>query len=223
MGLLNWLFGSSKKHQEPKQSVRITISPPSHSPPVAPKSEIANVAPKSEVAKAIIDQTGNPAFMHETNWAVASAKKDYRTAVEELNKALSVLPDDPRYLALRGMTFYLMADYRAANSDLRAALKRNPSQEEALGMLRSMRSDALKLCDQAKDMEGNMGEGLRLLDRALEICPDEASILFFRTMHHHQMYGDDIDLITRNLRRVIQLDPQHADAKHLLQVLLQGE
>ena len=117
------------------------------------------------------------------------------------------------------MSYYMFGDFHAANSDLKKALQLNPSEEHAVGMLKSMRNEAVKLCNEAKLIlkSGNLSEGLRMLNRALEICPDETEIVWMRGLAYAQK-GDSTSA-ARDIRRVLQLDPSHSEANELLKAL----
>ena len=112
-----------------------------------------NVDAEKEAAEILAKETGDPAYMHQVNWTAAMGRNDYQTALQELNKALEIVPDHPYYLTLRVMTNYQLNNLGDANSDLKNALKRNPSQKEAVDFLASLKKEGMKCRDRARIVE----------------------------------------------------------------------
>jgi tetratricopeptide (TPR) repeat protein len=107
---------------------------------------------EGELAAIMKEQTGDPAFLHRTNWIVAYGRGDFESALNEVNQALQITPNDPYYLALCGMTHYSMKQYAQAHSYLKQALEKNPAQKEALDLKEAMKMDAMKSRDRAREL-----------------------------------------------------------------------
>jgi len=172
-----------------------------------------------QLAHLLKQQTGDPAFLHRTKWITAYGKKNFMAAIEEVNQALKIVPNDPYYLALRAMTHYSLKNYAEARSDLKAALQSNPAQKEALDIREAMKADAVQCRDKARELSKKK-ESLRALDelnRAVELEPDNPLNFFFRGLTYAQV--ENYDAAINDVTHTLQLDPQYPDGQKILQSL----
>jgi tetratricopeptide (TPR) repeat protein len=174
---------------------------------------------KTQLAHLLKEQTGDPAFLHRTDWIIAYGKKDFKTALEKLNQALQIVPNDPYYLALRALTHYSMNNYTDAQSDLKAALQSNPAQKEALDLREAMKADADQCRDRARELskQKEIRRALDELNRAVELEPDNPLNFFFRGVTYVQV--EDYDAAFNDVTHTLQLDPQYPDGQEALQHL----
>lgn len=174
---------------------------------------------EAELAHLLRKQTGDPAFLHRTKWIIAYGKKDFKTALEEVNQALQIVPNDPDYLALRALTHYSTKNYTDAESDLKTALQSNPAQKEALGVREAMKMDAVECRDRARELgkKKKHPEALDLLNKAAELEPDNPLNFFFRGLTYSQM--GDFNAAINDVTRTLQLDPQYPEGQEVLQSL----
>ncbi|WP_369276221.1 tetratricopeptide repeat protein [Streptomyces sp. R11] len=122
---------------------------------------------------------------------------DRRAAVALLNRALELVPDDPRSLALRGEYHRVLGRHDEAISDLDRALELNPADAFALasrGATRLSRED--------------LDEALADLDGAVRLKPDYSWALTRRARVHRAM-GDPVRQLA-DLDRAVAVDPDWA-------------
>lgn len=174
---------------------------------------------EAQFAHVLKEQTGDPAFLHRTDWIMAYGKKDFKAALEEVNQALQIVPNDPLYLALRAMTHYSMNNYTPAHSDLKAALQSNPAQKEALDIREAMKADADQCRDRARELskKKEIQPALDELNRAVELEPDNPLNFFFRGVTYVQV--ENYDAAINDVTHTLQLDPKYPDGQEALQHL----
>jgi tetratricopeptide (TPR) repeat protein len=172
-----------------------------------------------QLADLLKEQTGDPAFLHRTDWIVAYGKKDFKTALAKVNQALQIVPNDPLYLALRALTHYSMNNYTDAQSDLKAALQSNPAQKEALDIREAMKADAVQCRDRARELskKKEIQRALDELNRAVELEPDNPLNFFFRGLTYGQV--ENYDAAINDVAHTLLLDPQYPDGQKILQSL----
>jgi tetratricopeptide (TPR) repeat protein len=122
---------------------------------------------------------------------------DQRAAVTALDRALELVPDDARGLALRGEYHRVLERYDAAVRDLDRALELNPADAFALasrGATRLARHD--------------LDEALSDLDRAVRLKPDYPWALVRRARLHRAL-GDPVRQLA-DLDRAVAVDPDWA-------------
>ncbi|WP_405584114.1 hypothetical protein [Streptomyces sp. NBC_01092] len=122
---------------------------------------------------------------------------DPRGAVHDLSRALDLVPDDPRSLALRGEYFRVLAYFGDALRDLDRALELNPADAFA----RASRG-ATRLSRHELD------EALADLDRAVGLKPDYPWALVRRARVHRALGNQDHQLA--DLDRAVAGDPDWA-------------
>jgi uncharacterized membrane protein YhaH (DUF805 family)/Flp pilus assembly protein TadD len=174
-----------------------------------------NSDPEKQVADILSKETGDPAFIHQHNWSIAISKNDNKTALNELNKALDIVPHDPHYLTLRAMTYYKLNKFADANTDLKNALKRNPSQKEAIDFLAAMKRDAMACCNRARKLDRK--QTILELNKAVELDPDNPELFYFRGVTL-SLLGQFKPAIN-DIEQTLKLDPQYPDAQKALQAL----
>lgn len=181
--------------------------------------DIKKEAEDTQLAQLLKEQTGDPAFLHRTDWITAYGKKDFKTALEEVNQALQIVRNDPFYLALRAMTHYSMKNYTDAQSDMNAALQSNPGQKEALEIREAMKADAAQCRDRAREWskKEETQRALDELNRAAELEPDNPINFFLRGVIYAHVKNHDAAI--NDLTRTLQLDPQYPDGQKILQSL----
>ncbi|MFE5919595.1 tetratricopeptide repeat protein [Streptomyces sp. NPDC056468] len=122
---------------------------------------------------------------------------DRRAAVALLNRALELVPDDPRSLALRGEYHRVLGRHDEAISDLDRALALNPADAFALAS-----RGATRLSREGLD------EALADLDDAVRLKPDYSWALM-RRARVHRAFGDPVRQLA-DLDRAVAVDPDWA-------------
>lgn len=165
----------------------------------------------SEITQLLAEQTGDSAYIYRTKWIAAYGKKEYKAALEELNKALELVPRSATYLALRGITHWTMGNRREAYEDYRAARRSNPRQTEVNDLQDLLKADARDCRDRARALarDGNLQDALQALDHALEVAPDEGATLFFRGLLQTKL--GRIKSATADVTRALEFDPNCGD------------
>ena len=167
----------------------------------------------TEMVELLTKQTGDPAYLHRTNWITAYGRKDYKAALAQLEKALELVPNSAIYLSLRGMTHWTMGNRRAAYADYSAARCSNPTQKEVNDLQDILRADARECRDNARAAAkvGKLEEALGLLNKALDVEPDKGETLFFRGLLQSKL-GNTSAAIT-DVSRALELDPKCGDGQ----------
>ena len=162
-------------------------------------------------------QTGDPAFLHKTNWIAAFGKQNYPLALTELDKALQIVPNSAHYLALRGMTKWTMQDRKGAYDDFSAARRINPAQREVIDLQNILTSNARECREKARGLakDKRFIAAIGLLENALELEPDNAENHYFLGMMRFN--SGDVSAAIDDITHTLQLDPQHAGARDVLQ------
>ncbi|MGW6732751.1 tetratricopeptide repeat protein [Streptomyces sp. NPDC055013] len=122
---------------------------------------------------------------------------DRRAAVALLNRALELVPDDPRSLALRGEYHRVLGRHDEAISDLDRALELNPADAFALAS-----RGATRLSREGLD------EALADLDGAVRLKPDYSWALM-RRARVYRAFGDPVRQLA-DLDRAVAVDPDWA-------------
>jgi tetratricopeptide (TPR) repeat protein len=172
-----------------------------------------------ELARLLEEQTGDPAYIHRANWITAFGKRDFETALTELNLAIERGSNASLYLALRGMTHYEMGRYGEARSDVSASLAADPTQKEALDLETALRLAAEESRDRARQLarEGRQAEGIEELGKAIALEPDNAFNYFFRGLAYAQ--SRDFQPAIADLTKTLELDPAHPEAGEMLEAV----
>jgi tetratricopeptide (TPR) repeat protein len=170
-----------------------------------------------EIARLLETKTGDPAFLHKTNWIVAYGKKNYPLALAELDKALQIVPGNAHYLALRGMTKWAMQNRSGAYADFAAARQSDPAQKEVGDLQNILTADARQCRDQARALakNGRFTDTLAMLDNAVAVEPDNAENFYFRGMIKYK--AGNMNAAIADVTRALQIDPHHAGAQEILQ------
>jgi tetratricopeptide (TPR) repeat protein len=170
-----------------------------------------------EIADLLEKKTGDPAFLHKTNWVAAYGKKNYMLALAELDKALQIVPNSAHYLALRGMTKWTMQNRSGAYADFAAARLSNPAQKEVLDLQNILKGDARECRDKGRELakNGRFKETIAMLNNAVAAEPDNVENFYFRGVI--QFKAGSLDAAIADETRALQLDPHHTGAQEVLQ------
>lgn len=146
---------------------------------------------------------------------LAQAKR-HREAVAVYDRALAALPDDARLLYARALSAVEQGDVAAGERDLRRVLALSPDDAEAMNAL------GYTLADTSKPGDPRLGEALQLIQRALQLKPDEPAIIDSMGWVRYRM--GDLDASLKELRRAHAKQPDAEIAAHLGEVLwVKGE
>lgn len=136
-----------------------------------------------------------------------SDAKQYEAAMQVMNRALQAAPDDNDLLYSRSLLAEKMGDLQMAEADLRKILAKEPENVHALNAL------GYTLADRTTRYQ----EALDYIKRALELAPDEPSILDSMgwVLYRLGRYDESISYLTR----AHKLMPDDEIAAHLGEVL----
>ncbi|KGE77414.1 tetratricopeptide repeat protein [Halomonas salina] len=126
-----------------------------------------------------------------------------------LDSYLASHPDDARLRYQRAMRAYADGDLVAMERDLRAIFERDPDNANALNAL------GYTLADE--NIEGRLKEARRLIDRALELEPNNPAILDSRGWVAYRL--GNIEAALPWLERAWAAMPDQEIAAHLIEVL----
>jgi tetratricopeptide (TPR) repeat protein len=133
--------------------------------------------------------------------------KQYREALAVLNAALAAVPDDKDLLYARALTAEKLDMFDLTEHDLRAILKQDPKNVNALNAL------GYTLTDRTTRYQ----EALVLLQQALALKPDDAFILDSMGWLQYRL-GNNAEAV-RYLKRALDLRSDAEIAAHLGEVL----
>ena len=139
-----------------------------------------------------------------------------REVANVYERALAALPDDTRLLYARALFVVGQGDVDAGERDLRRVLALSPDDAEAMNAL------GYTLADDSKPGDPRLAEALRLIERALQLKPDEPAIIDSMGWVRYRM--GDLDESLKELRRAHARQPDPEIAAHLGEVLwVKGE
>ncbi|RUO97288.1 tetratricopeptide repeat protein [Hyphomicrobium sp.] len=131
---------------------------------------------------------------------IMRARKDYQSAVTYFTKALAVLnKSDSRnwgYYYARGTAYERLKNWSAAEADLKRALALAPDQPLVLNYL------GYSWVDQGK----NLKEGTRLIEKAVQLKPDDGYIVDSLGWAHYKQ-GNFKEAV-RYLERAVEIKPE---------------
>jgi tetratricopeptide (TPR) repeat protein len=146
---------------------------------------------------------------------LARAKRS-REAFAVYDRALAALPDDARLLYSRALFAVEQGDVAAGERDLRRVLALSPDDAEAMNAL------GYTLADSSQPGDPRLAEALQLIQRALQLKPDEAAIIDSMGWVRYRM--GDLEASLKELRRAHAKQPDAEIAAHLGEVLwVKGE
>lgn len=131
----------------------------------------------------------------------------YREALEMLNRAIAPMPGNRDLLYARALIAEKLGLADIAESDLRAILKQDPKNVNALNALGYTLADRNVRLDEARD----------LLREALALRPDDAFILDSMGWLQYRL-GNTVEAV-RHLRRALELKSDAEISAHLGEVL----
>lgn len=152
-------------------------------------------------------QPDNAARLYLLEANILLKHSDTPRAMAVLDEATRKYPEQPELYYARSLMHEKTGNIKAAESDLRFVLGRQPDNADALNALGYMLADNNQQLDEAH----------RLLTRALTLRPDDAAILDSMGWVLYRM-GHQEEAILR-LRKSFTLDPNDEVAAHLGEVL----
>jgi len=163
-----------------------------------------NSLDRPEEAKAIllklIEENPKDVRPLEALGNIMRARKDYAGAVTYFTKALALLnKNDPRnwgYYYARGTSYERLKNWPAAEADLKRALALAPDQPLVLNYL------GYSWVDQGK----NLKEGTRLIEKAVQLKPDDGYIVDSLGWAHYKQ-GNFKEAV-RFLERAVEIKPE---------------
>lgn len=157
--------------------------------------------------------------------------EDYKSAVKNYNKAISLLPSLTCIYYNRGTAKQCLEDYRGAIEDFTKSIEANASNKsdayhqrgkikyhklnDTNGALEDF-NEAIALCPDDADLLFSRAtitseyEALQDLNRAIELNPTNAKLFFYRALKKHGM--EDVEGAIQDLTRFIELEPTDTDA-----------
>ena len=147
---------------------------------------------------------------------------DKQSALAELNRALSLYPDQAEVYSCFAYIYATEKDYETAKKYLDAAKKINPNSPQVKSdynaLLKLEAEGYIKEIESFLDLE-NYGEAARLVDKALKISPDVAALHFYKG--YTKIAENDYAGSTAHLYKCIEIDPQYYLAYFYLAVALE--
>jgi tetratricopeptide (TPR) repeat protein len=143
-------------------------------------------------------QEHNPNDLHLALTAalIQGETGDFEGALAEWTRLLTIDPDNPTALAMRGAVYLQMERPRAARADVDRALSIDPDNPTALQTRISINLRAGKI-------RGTLAD----IDRALEIGPHDTDMLLLRAQVH--MDADDLLAAAADYTRLLEVDPDN--------------
>jgi tetratricopeptide (TPR) repeat protein len=131
---------------------------------------------------------------------ILRARKDYAEAIKYFTRAIAALgKHDPRYWGYyyaRGTSYERLKNWPAAEADLKKALALAPDQPLVLNYL------GYSWVDQGK----NLKEGMRLIEKAVQLKPDDGYIVDSLGWAHYRQ-GNYKEAV-RFLERAVEIKPE---------------
>jgi tetratricopeptide (TPR) repeat protein len=163
-----------------------------------------NSLDRTDEAKAILERLAakDPKDVRplEALGNILRARKDYAGAVTYFTRAIAALgKSDPRhwgYYYARGTSYERLKNWPAAEADLRRALAQAPDQPLVLNYL------GYSWVDQGK----NLKEGMRLIEKAVQLKPDDGYIVDSLGWAHFKQ-GNFKEAV-RFLERAVEIKPE---------------
>jgi tetratricopeptide (TPR) repeat protein len=163
-----------------------------------------NSLDRTDEAKAILERLADkdPKDVRplEALGNILRARKDYADAVKYFTRAIAVLgKKDPRYWGYyyaRGTSYERLKNWPAAEADLKKALALAPDQPLVLNYL------GYSWVDQGK----NLKQGMRLIEKAVQLKPDDGYIVDSLGWAHYRQ-GNYKEAV-RFLERAVEIKPE---------------
>jgi tetratricopeptide (TPR) repeat protein len=131
---------------------------------------------------------------------ILRARKEYAEAIKYFTRALAALgKHDPRYWGYyyaRGTSYERLKNWPAAEADLKKALALAPDQPLVLNYL------GYSWIDQGK----NLKEGMRLIEKAVQLKPDDGYIVDSLGWAHYKQ--NNFKEAVRFLERAVEIKPE---------------
>jgi len=131
---------------------------------------------------------------------ILRARKEYAEAIKYFTRALAALgKHDPRYWGYyyaRGTSYERLKNWPAAETDLKKALALAPDQPLVLNYL------GYSWIDQGK----NLKEGMRLIEKAVQLKPDDGYIVDSLGWAHYRQ--NNFKEAVRFLERAVEIKPE---------------
>ncbi|MES2624618.1 MAG: (p)ppGpp synthetase [Pseudomonadota bacterium] len=168
--------------------------------PELPQATLPGIEPPGAGARAEIER-------HLMAGLKAHNEKDYRAAIECYSHVLALDPE----LAIRaivfnhrGMAYFMQQEESLALSDFNRSYQCDTNNFRAL----NYRAMVLRRM-------GYVEPALESFSLSLELSPAQAEVYFLRAQTLVEI--DEIERATADLRKTLELDPQHKEAQNLLQ------
>ncbi len=142
-----------------------------------------------------------------TEEQILSSAKRYKDALEVLNQTLAAVPEDKELLYARALVAEKLDMIELAESDLRAILKKDPKNGNALNAL------GYTLADRTNRFQ----EALGFLQEAVALKPDDPYVLDSLGWVHYRL-GNHTEAI-KHLKRALETRNDAEIAAHLGEVL----
>ena len=163
-----------------------------------------NSLEKADDAKALLEELAkrDPRDVRplEALGNIMRTRKQYTEAVSYFSRALEIIgKPDPRhwgYFYARGTAYERMKNWPAAEADLKRAMQLSPAQPLVLNYL------GYSWIDQGK----NMKEGMKLIEKAVQLKPDDGYIVDSLGWAHYKQ-GNYKEAV-RYLERAVEIKPE---------------
>ena len=155
--------------------------------------------------------------------ADAYVREDYAAMAHFADNALSLNPDNPDALQLRGLAFRGMGDNEMALEYTRRAVKRMPNSASVQENYGSVLVSANRIAEGAKHLEASikldgrflpayrsLAKALKVANKGLERFPEDVPLVGTRGMLFRAL--DKRDEAFADLKRCVELEPENASA-----------
>jgi tetratricopeptide (TPR) repeat protein len=152
------------------------------------------------ILKALIEKNPKDIQPVEALGNICRARKEYADAVKYFTRAIALLgktdKSDWNYFYARGTAYERLKDWPAAEADLKKALSMAPDQPMVLNYL------GYSWIDRGK----NLKQGMRLIEKAVQLKPDDGYIVDSLGWAHY-MEGNYKEAV-RFLERAVEIKPE---------------
>ncbi|MEM8608259.1 MAG: tetratricopeptide repeat protein [Myxococcota bacterium] len=151
---------------------------------------------------------GNNAAFWSTRGYVLTRLERYDEAIDSLDRALEILPQDVESLDRRGYALIKQTRYEEASHDLVLATRLNPVHQSAEQNLHHALAK-LTLVAYSAVSAGNVDEGIETYNRVLAVHPRYTDALIHRGYAHAKK--GDLERAERDYRHAIDVDDDNIE------------